>query len=117
MVCDRNVEDFARQVAGIPSGAKHGGMPLLAITADEKHKTIDTVMQICRWLLEQGADRDALALAVGGGVKEKKGFWAAIFSSNRSTWAERIGENGERTVSSYLADLECEDYQVFNDLL
>lgn len=53
----------------------------------------------------------------GSAVKEKKGFWASIFSSNRSTWAERIGENGERTVSSYLADLECEDYQVFNDLL
>lgn len=26
-------------------------------------------------------------------------------------------EQLERTVSSYLADLECEDYQVFNDLL
>lgn len=53
----------------------------------------------------------------GSAVKEKKGFWASVFSSNRSTWAERIGENGERTVSSYLADLECDDYQVFNDLL
>ncbi len=53
----------------------------------------------------------------GSAVKEKKGFWASIFSSNRSTWAERIGENGERTVSSYLADLECDDYQVFNDML
>ena len=53
----------------------------------------------------------------GSAVKEKKGFWASVFSSNRSTWAERIGDNGERTVSSYLADLECDDYQVFNDLL
>ena len=53
----------------------------------------------------------------GSAVKEKKGFWASVFSSNRSTWAERIGENGERTVSSYLADLECDDYQIFNDLL
>lgn len=53
----------------------------------------------------------------GSAVKEKKGFWASVFSSNRSTWAERIGENGERTVSFYLADLECDDYQVFNDLL
>ena len=53
----------------------------------------------------------------GSAVKEKKGFWASIFSSNRGSWAERIGENGERAVSSYLADLECEDYQVFNDLL
>lgn len=52
----------------------------------------------------------------GSAVKEKKEFWTA-FSSNRSTLAEHIGENGERMVSSYLADLECEDYQVFNDLL
>jgi len=53
----------------------------------------------------------------GGAVKEKKGLWESIFSSNRRTWAERIGENGERAVSSYLTDLECEEYQVFNDLL
>lgn len=80
VVCDRNVEDFARQVAGIPSGAKHGGMPLLAISADEEHKNIDTVMQICRWLLEQGADRDALVLAVGGGVTtDMAGFAACIY--------------------------------------
>lgn len=50
-------------------------------------------------------------------VKEKEGFWASIFSPNRRTRAERIGDSGERAVSSYLADLECEDYQVFNDLL
>ena len=80
VVCDRNVEDFARQVAGIPSGAKHGGMPLLAISADEEHKNIDTVMQICRWLLEQGADRDAMVLAVGGGVTtDMAGFAACIY--------------------------------------
>lgn len=53
----------------------------------------------------------------GSAVKEKEGFWASIFSSNRRTRAERIGESGERAVSSYLADLECEDYQVFNDML
>lgn len=80
VVCDRNVEDFARQVAGIPAGAEHSGKTLLAITADEGHKTIDTVMLICRWLLEQGADRDALVLAVGGGVTtDMAGFAACIY--------------------------------------
>lgn len=80
VVCDRNVEDFARQVAGIPAGTENKGMPLLAITADEEHKNIDTVMQICRWLLEQGADRDALVLAVGGGVTtDMAGFAACIY--------------------------------------
>lgn len=53
----------------------------------------------------------------GSAVKEEKGFWASLFSSSISSRAERIGENGEREVSSYLADLECEEYQVFNDLL
>lgn len=53
----------------------------------------------------------------GSAVKEEKGFWASLFSPRRSSRAERIGENGEREVSSYLADLECEEYQVFNDLL
>ena len=53
----------------------------------------------------------------GSAVKEEKGFWASIFSSSHSSRAEHIGEHGERKVSSYLADLECEDYQVFNDLL
>ena len=80
VVCDRNVEDFARQVAGIPAGTENKGMALLAITADEEHKNIDTVMQICRWLLEQGADRDALVLAVGGGVTtDMAGFAACIY--------------------------------------
>ena len=54
VVCDRNVEDFARRI-------RHDN--LLPITADEGHKTMDTVMNICRWLRDCGADRDALVLA------------------------------------------------------
>ena len=53
----------------------------------------------------------------GSAVKEEKGFWASVFSSNSGTRAEHIGDNGERAVSSYLADLDCNEYQVFNDLL
>lgn len=53
----------------------------------------------------------------GSAVKEEKGFLSSLFSSSRSSRSERIGEYGEREVSSYLADLECEEYQVFNDLL
>ncbi|MCR4569308.1 MAG: 3-dehydroquinate synthase [Bacteroidales bacterium] len=71
VVCDRNVEDFARRI-------RHDN--LLAITADEAHKTIDTVMDICRWLCDCGADRDALVLAVGGGVTtDMAGFAASIY--------------------------------------
>ena len=71
MVCDRNVEEFARQL---------GDWPTLAIETSEDLKTIDTVMLICRWLLEQGADRDALVLAVGGGLTtDMAGFAACIY--------------------------------------
>ena len=90
VVCDRNVEGFARKVAGLRTGARtalhgtdsplsqHGN--LLSITADEAHKTIDTVMDICRWLCDGGADRDALVLAVGGGVTtDMAGFAASIY--------------------------------------
>ena len=73
VVYDRNVEGFAKRIAGQK-------WPMLAITADEAHKSIDTVMEICRWLMEQGADRDALVLAAGGGVTtDMAGFAASIY--------------------------------------
>lgn len=72
VVCDRNVETLARSLAP--------GRPLLAIVADEEHKNMDTVLGICRWLLECGADRDAVVYAVGGGVTtDMAGFAASIY--------------------------------------
>ena len=97
MVCDRNVLPFAERLvstAGADTAEKCARdsdntkadatgkrvWPLLAITADEAHKTIDTVMDICRWLCDNGADRDALVLAVGGGVTtDMAGFAASIY--------------------------------------
>lgn len=71
-VYDRNVEQYAIGIA-------QGG-PMLPITADEAHKTVETVTSICRWLLEQGADRDALLQAVGGGcTTDVVGFAAAVY--------------------------------------
>ena len=108
VVCDRNVLPFTKHLA-LMAGAKtvvkcacaseNGDAsantvekctckgktarrvwPLLAITADEEHKTIDSVMGICRWLLSEGADRDALVIAVGGGVTtDMAGFAASIY--------------------------------------
>jgi len=72
VIYDRNVEAFALKLAA--------GRPALAITADEAHKTMDTVLGICRWLLAQGAGRDALVWAVGGGVTtDMAGFAASIY--------------------------------------
>jgi 3-dehydroquinate synthase len=56
------------------------GVPGMLIEASEQTKTIDTVMEVCSWLLDQGADRDALVLAIGGGVtSDIVGFAAAIY--------------------------------------
>ena len=55
-------------------------IPMRSIEASEKEKTLDTVMEICSWLLEKGADRDALVLAVGGGITtDMTGFAASIY--------------------------------------
>ena len=53
----------------------------------------------------------------GSAVKEEKGFWASLFTPKYSSRAEAIGDYGEKRVSSFLEDLDCEDYRVFNDLL
>ncbi len=75
VVYDRNVEAWARQIAALRPGT-----PLFALTADEAHKTPETALDICRWLLAQGADRKALLLAVGGGITtDLAGFAACIY--------------------------------------
>lgn len=53
----------------------------------------------------------------GSAVKEDKGFWASLFTPKYSSRAEAIGDWGEKMVSSFLEDLDCEDYRVYNDLL
>lgn len=56
------------------------GVPGMLIEASEQTKTMDTVMEVCSWLMEQGADRDALVLAIGGGItSDIVGFAAAIY--------------------------------------
>lgn len=72
VVYDRNIESLALKIAK--------GRPSLAIVADEIHKNMDSIVLICRWLLEQGADRDAVIYAVGGGVTtDMVGFAASIY--------------------------------------
>lgn len=72
VVCDHNVRALAEEVSE--------GRPIFEITADEDHKNIDTVLGICRWLLAQGADRNSLIYAVGGGVTtDMVGFASSIY--------------------------------------
>ena len=55
-------------------------VPGMLVEASEESKTMETVMDICSWLLDQGADRDALVLAIGGGItSDMVGFAASIY--------------------------------------
>lgn len=72
VVYDRNVAQYLDLIAS--------DKPSMGITADEKHKNMDTVLEICRWLMDQGADRKSLVLAIGGGVtSDIVGFAASIY--------------------------------------
>ena len=70
VVYDRNVEWVVKDLP----------WPGLAIDTSETRKTLESVQDICRWLLEAGASRKALVLAVGGGITtDMAGFAASIY--------------------------------------
>ena len=74
VVCDRNVAYVAEEIAG------QAGNDVMVIDTSEARKTMGTVMEICKWLLENNATRDALLLAVGGGITtDLAGFAASIY--------------------------------------
>ena len=79
MVYDANAAVHARKAAQAleATGRLAAVRP---ISVSEEGKTIQTVMDIEDWLLESGADRDALLLAVGGGITtDMAGFAASIY--------------------------------------
>ncbi len=66
------------EIEGVLEG--RGAKISLLEEVTEVSKTMDTVMDICSWLQEEGADRDALVLAVGGGITtDMVGFAASIY--------------------------------------
>lgn len=94
IVADRNVAHLAEKVAEALSyksaecmqdtscaSAAHrlrGGV--FYIDATEENKSMPIVLDICRWLMDNGADRNALVLAIGGGITtDMAGFAAAIY--------------------------------------
>lgn len=79
-VMDANVAMNCPASARMAEIMNRKGVPGKLIDASEETKTMDTVMDICGWLLDNGADRDALVLAVGGGVTcDMVGFAASIY--------------------------------------
>lgn len=99
LVYDRNVAWAAEEIIEVAGGLKFGGseghagedschsggeMPgitaAMAIDASETLKTMDTVLSICRFLLDHNADRQALVLSLGGGITtDMAGFAALIY--------------------------------------
>ena len=76
VVYDRNVETYAREIAA----GMDPDPECLPIDAGESSKNMDTVLDICRWLLDRNADRRSIVLAVGGGTTtDMVGFAAGIF--------------------------------------
>lgn len=72
VVYDKNLEEYVNRA--------FGKYPKLSFIASEENKTMDSVLSICQWLLEQNADRKALVLAVGGGITtDVVGFAAGIY--------------------------------------
>jgi len=75
LIYDENVEKYADEVA-----EKAGIGCTLSIEASEEEKTMETVMEIERFLLEYGAERDTLVVAMGGGITtDIVGFAASVF--------------------------------------
>jgi hypothetical protein len=78
-VMDLQVVKKCRFALDLGVALQERNIPMRSIEASEKDKTLETVMEICSWLLEKGADRDALVLAVGGGITtDMVGFAASI---------------------------------------
>ena len=76
LVCDSNVEKLYRAEAE----KLFSPVDTFVFPAGEEHKTIDTVMALCRRAAELKLDRKCTFVALGGGVTgDLTGFAAAIF--------------------------------------
>lgn len=79
-VIDRNVADKCPAVTQLTEILKRHDAKIRLLEVSEELKTLETVMEICAWMLENSADRDALLLAVGGGIAtDMAGFAASIY--------------------------------------
>ena len=75
LVYDGAVASFAAELL---SGSAFRGS--LALSVSDAGKTMDTVLDICRYLMNAGATRQALVVALGGGtLTDMAGFGAAIY--------------------------------------
>ena len=80
VVMDSNVAMTCPAAYEMSQMMNRHGVPGMLVEVSEETKCMETVMDICGWLLENGADRDALVLGVGGGITtDMVGFAASIY--------------------------------------
>ena len=80
VVMDSNVAMKCPAAYELSQMLNRRGAPGMLLEVSEEAKCMDSVMEICNWLLENGADRDALVLAVGGGITtDMVGFAASLY--------------------------------------
>ena len=79
-VVDGNVAQKCPGIGQLTEILKNRNAKIKLIESSEEGKTLETVMDVCAWLLENGADRDAMILAVGGGITtDMVGFASCIY--------------------------------------
>ena len=81
-----------------------------------------SLFAIIKWLIgiekrHRFRKRNRVNQYSGRAVIGGEGFLPSDVTVAYSSWAESLGERGERRVSYFLADLPFEDYWVFNDIL
>lgn len=87
VVADRQVKSSAEQVVKAYEAQNPdnlGTLPhpsnLLLLDGSEENKSMSTVLEICKWLMDNDAGRNALLLAIGGGITtDMAGFAASIY--------------------------------------
>ena len=73
VVCDHNVGWLVEKI-GIEDAK------VFEIEATEQGKTLDTILEIDRWMMENGADRNSFVLGIGGGITtDIVGFAASVY--------------------------------------
>lgn len=67
-------------IATLYTFMQENNISVKTIEVSEQTKTMEQVMAICQWLLDSGADRNALVVAFGGGItSDLVGFSASIY--------------------------------------
>ena len=87
VVADRQVKSSAEQVVKAYEAQNPDNLValphlsnLLLLDVSEEKKSISTVLEICKWLMDNDAGRNALLLAIGGGITtDMAGFAASIY--------------------------------------